>query len=68
MNGMALLGILLLAYAVLVVWIAVKKPKALWDMAKIRMFRKWFGEQGTVIFFFCWAIIATGFGIWLLIK
>lgn len=68
MDGMALLGILLLLYAVLVIWIAVKKPKAMWEMAKIRMFRKWFGDQGTVIFFFFWAALATGFGIWLLIR
>ena len=36
MNGMALLGILAIAYAVFVVYGAVKKPAKIWDMAKIK--------------------------------
>lgn len=68
MNGLALLGIFLLFYAVAVVAIAVKKPEKIWDMKKIRVFRKVLGEQGTVIFFYIWALLALGLGIWLLIK
>lgn len=67
MNIMALLGILCFLYAALVVFIAVKKPPALWKMAKIQMFIKLMGEQGTVIFFYVFAALAVCLGIWLLI-
>lgn len=66
MDGWALLGLLLIAYAAFVVYLNIKKPEKIWDMAKIRMFRKLLGEQGTVIFFYIFAAIALGFGIWLL--
>ncbi len=65
MNWYPLLGLLALAYAGLVIWIAVKKPPALWDMVKIRAFRKVLGDQGTVIFFYVWAALFVGVGIWL---
>ena len=68
MNGLALLGLFLIIYAALVVFLAVKKPTAVWEMAKIKFFRKVLGEQGTVIFFYIIALIAAGFGIWLLTK
>ena len=68
MNGWAILGLFLLLYAGLVVWITMKKPPKLWDMAKIRGFRKVLGETGTVIFFYIWAAIALVLGIWLLIR
>ena len=68
MNGLALLGLFLVFYAVVVVFIALKKPQKMWDMAKIRAFRNKLGENGTVIFFFIWAAIALGFGIWLLVR
>ena len=65
MNINALLGIIAIAYAALVVWIALKKPTALWEMGKIKMFRKVLGEKGTVIFFYIWAAIALGLAVWL---
>ena len=68
MNGLALLGIILLLYAVLVVVLAVKKPTSIWEMSKIRAFRKMLGEKGTVILFYVFAVVAAGFGIWLLVK
>jgi hypothetical protein len=68
MNGMALLGILLVAYAAAVVYIAAAKPEAIWNMAKIKMFRKVLGENGTVIFFYIFAAAAAGFGGWLMTK
>jgi hypothetical protein len=68
MNGLAILGIILLIYAAVVVWLTVKKPKAIWEMGKIKFFIKMLGEQGTVVFFYIWALIAAGFGIWLLIR
>ena len=68
MNGLALLGILLIVYAIAVVFITYKKPESIWDMAKIKMFRKILGEGGTVIFFYIFAAIAALVGIWLMIK
>lgn len=68
MNGLALLGLLLIIYAVFVVFIAVKKPAKIWEMAKIRMFIKIMGEKGTVIFFIVFAIIVGAAGVWLLIR
>ncbi len=68
MNGLALLGILLIIYAVVVVVLAIKKPKSIWEMGKIKMFIKLLGDRGTVIFFYVFAAIALGFGIWLLVR
>lgn len=68
MNGLALLGILLVIYAIAVVYITVKKPEAIWDMAKIKIFRKVLGENGTVIFFYIFAAIVAIIGIWLMVK
>lgn len=68
MNGLALLGILLIIYASGVFFITMKKPESIWNMVKIRMFRKVLGEVGTVILFYIIAIIAAAVGIWLMIK
>lgn len=68
MNGLAILGLFLLLYAGFVVWITMKKPTKIWEMAKIRGFRKVLGETGTVIFFYIWAALAVVIGIWLLIR
>lgn len=68
MNGLALLGIILIIYAAAVVFIALKKPEKIWNMAKIRAFVKVLGEQGTVIFFYVFAAICCGIGVWLLMK
>jgi hypothetical protein len=66
MNGYALLGLLAIIYAIMVVYIAAKKPPKLWEMAKIRMFRKVLGEQGTVVFFYIFALVFVALGIWLI--
>lgn len=68
MNGFALLGILAFVYAGLVFFITIKKPKVIWDMAKIKGFRKVLGERGTVIFFIIWGLLAIALGIWLMTK
>jgi len=65
MNIYGLLGILALLYAVAVVFIALKKPEAIWNMKKIELFKKFLGEKGTVIFFYIWAILFVALGIWL---
>lgn len=68
MDGLALLGLLLIVYAAAVIFITVKKPEQIWNMAKIRMFRRLLGEKGTEIFFYVFALAAAGFGIWLLVS
>lgn len=66
MNWEPLVGFLALVYAGLVIYIGgTKKPEAIWEMGKIKMFRKVLGEKGTQIFFFIWAALAAGLGIWL---
>lgn len=68
MNGFALLGILLFVYAGFVIFVAFKKPKAIWEMNKINSFKKVLGEKGTVIFFYVWALLAVAVGVWLMTK
>ncbi|MBK5252729.1 MAG: hypothetical protein JJE29_08885 [Peptostreptococcaceae bacterium] len=68
MGGLKLLGIFLLVYAAIVVVLAVMKPKSIWNMKKIQFFIKYLGEQGTVIFFYAWALLAAVIGLWLLIR
>lgn len=68
MNTMALLGVLAILYAVICIFIAVKKPEKIWDMAKIKFFRKVLGEKGTVIFFCIWGAGFAVLGVWLLTK
>lgn len=68
MNGRALLGIVLILYAGLVIWIAIKKPPKIWEMSKIKTFIRVLGEKGTVIFFYVWATIALVAGIYCLVS
>ncbi|HSR04488.1 MAG TPA: hypothetical protein VLM88_07905 [Proteiniclasticum sp.] len=68
MDGLALLGLILIVYAGAVIFITVKKPEQIWNMAKIKLFRKMLGEKGTEIFFYLFALAAAGFGVWLLLQ
>ncbi len=68
MNGLALLGLILILYSVVVVVLTVKKPKSIWEMGKIKAFIKVLGERGTVILFYIIAAVALGFGVWLLVR
>ncbi len=65
---MKILGVVLIIYAVLVVVIAVLKPEGIWKMKKIQAFIKVLGDRGTEIFFYIWALLALGLGIWLLVR
>ncbi|MEE4195617.1 MAG: hypothetical protein V2J07_10510 [Anaerolineae bacterium] len=65
MNIYPLLALLCFVYVGLVVWIAVKKPEKLWNMGKVKAFRKVLGDRGTEIFFYVIAAIFVGLGIWL---
>ncbi|HSL85499.1 MAG TPA: hypothetical protein VK861_01030 [Bacteroidales bacterium] len=68
MDGLALLGLILIVYAGAVVFITLKKPEQIWNMGKIRMFRKVLGDKGTDIFFIVFAIVAAAVGVWLLMN
>lgn len=68
MNGWALLGLFLILYSVSVFFITLKKPEGIWNMAKIRFFRKVLGEKGTVLSFYIIAAIVAVIGIWLLLR
>ena len=68
MNGLALLGLFLILYAAAILAITIKKPKSIWEMGKIKFFLKLLGDRGTVIFFYVFAAISLGFGIWLLVR
>lgn len=65
MNYFPLLGLLAFAYAGMVIWLTLKKPEKLWNIAKIQGFVKVLGLRGTEIFFYVWALLAIGLGIWL---
>ncbi len=66
MNWYPLLGLLALAYAVFVSYVAAtKKPESIWNMGKVQGFVKVLGEKGTVIFFFIWGLGFAALGIWL---
>jgi hypothetical protein len=68
MNAIAFLGILLVIYAVFVIYITVKKPDRIWNMSKIKIIRKILGDTGTQIFFCVVSVAAAAVGIWLMIK
>ena len=65
MDGYLIGAIVAWVYAVLVIVIAVVKPKPIWEMGKIQGFVKLMGEKGTVVFFIVWAAAAAGLGYWL---
>ncbi|NBI07982.1 hypothetical protein [Senegalia massiliensis] len=65
MNIYPLLGLLAIVYALFVLYIAIKKPNSIWNMTKIKLFKKLLGEKGTVTFFVIWGILFIGLGVWL---
>ncbi len=68
MNGFALLGILLLIYALAILGLTIKKPENIWSMPKIKWFNKMLGSKGTDILFYIIAGVAACAGIWLLLT
>ena len=67
MNWFALLGILIGAYGLFAIYIALKKPDKVWKMGKVQGFVKRFGEKGTVVWFCIFGVILVGIGIWLVV-
>ncbi|OPL08717.1 MAG: hypothetical protein AVO33_09055 [delta proteobacterium ML8_F1] len=68
MKGMAVWGLVLILYGILVVVIAQKKPPRIWQMKKIKFFVRVLGEKGTVIFFDVFGALAMLLGVWLLVD
>ena len=68
MNWLALLGVLAAGYGVFALYVAWKRPEKIWDMGKVKAFRKSLGENGTSILFTCTAIALLVLGIYLIIK
>ncbi len=66
MRGTMFLGLILIIYAVFVIYITVKRPKTIWQMKKIKVFINVLGEKGTVIFFFGWSAVVLAVAVWLL--
>jgi len=65
MNWQPLLGLFCFAYAAFVIYVgATKKPESIWEMGKVKMFRKVLGDKGTQIFFIIWSILFLALGIW----
>jgi hypothetical protein len=67
MEPSTIWGMILVAYAVLVMALAVFKPGPVWRMGKVQAFVRLLGEKGTAIFFIILALIALGIGIALLV-
>ena len=68
MNGLALLGIICILYAIGVIFLTIKKPPKIWKMKKIQLFEKALGVKGTEIFFYVFAIAVAVLGVWLMAK
>ena len=68
METLAIVGLVLIVYGIFVIYVAIKKPKAIWGMGKIQGFVSILGEIGTVIFFCIWALAAIGLGIYFLVR
>ncbi len=64
---MTALGIILIVYGLFVIWVTYAKPEKIWNMGKIQGFVKAFGEKGTSIFFYVWAVAAIVIGVILLV-
>ncbi len=65
---MSVWGILAVLYAAAVVIITVIKPEKIWNMKKVKLFKKVLGDRGTEIFFYFIALVFLVLGIWLIVK
>ncbi len=67
METQQYIGIGLIAYCALAIYVTAAKPKWAWESRKVKRFLKWFGEKGTIVFFYVWSISIGGIGCWLLL-
>ena len=68
MNWLALLGIIVVAYGLFCMYVAIGKPNKVWSMQKIQNFQKALGVIGAQILFAVFALALIGLGIWLIVK
>jgi len=59
-------GLLLIFYALIVIYITIKRPKSIWQKKKIKIFINLIGERGTVILFFVWSALVLALAVFLL--
>jgi len=59
-------GLLLIFYALIVIYITIKRPKSIWQKKKIKIFINLIGERGTVILFFVWSALVLAVAVFLL--
>lgn len=63
MEAFTIVGIVLIAYAALMIALVIFKPGPVWRMGKVQAFVKVLGETGTVTFSIILALIVLGSGI-----
>ena len=59
-------GLVLILYAIFVIYITIKRPKSIWQKKKIKIFINLIGERGTVILFFVWSALVLAVAVFLL--
>lgn len=61
-----MIGIALIVYGALTLYVALAKPEPVWRMRKIQGFVQLLSEKGTVILFVVVGVAALAAGLWLL--
>ena len=62
---METLGIILIIYGILCLFIGILKPPIIWNMAKFKVMEKMMGKNGLRGFVFIWGLAALIIGIML---
>lgn len=68
MDIITTLGFVLIAYGAVTLYVALLKPKWVWELGKIEGFVQLLGEKGTVVLFSVVALAAAGAGLWFLLR
>jgi len=59
---MEILGIVLIIYGILCMYIALVKPPFIWNLGKLKVMRKMMGDKGLLIFLLLWGVVAIVIG------
>ena len=59
---MEILGIVLIIYGILCMYIALVKPPFIWNLGKLKVMRKMMGDKGQLIFLLLWGVVAIVIG------
>ncbi|MBL8090118.1 MAG: hypothetical protein KF758_03075 [Anaerolineales bacterium] len=68
MDTLTIIAYALIFYGVFTLYIALVKPKAIWNIGKIQGFVQLLSEKGTVLFFSIVGIATIVGGIYLLLN